>query len=453
MIPEAETAGESPDLTLVVPCYNEAPHLRENVRTLMDVLDNSRFDYDIVLVDDSSQDGTRAVIEQLCQESSRCRSIFHEENLGRGAAFKTGFAASTGRVTGFIDIDLEVAAHYVPPLAALVDQHGYDVATGRRYYLARQTGGLHRIVLSFFYRALCGVLLSLGVEDTETGCKFFKRQTTADAVLGAEANGWFWDTEIMALARLGNLRIREIPVLFLRNHEKASTVRLIPDTLSYIRELYYFRGRSGLSMLGRSPIYWSRRGYDFVMKLLYRNELELVSERIARRIPVEASVTDVCCGTAKLYFDQLENRKAHYLGVDANGHFVMALQRLGVGAKRFDLLQDEVPEADYVVMCSSLYHFRAQEAEVFEKLWRAARCAVIISEPVKNLSTHPFAPVAALASLFSSAGATGDHRFRYDPERFRAFAEAHGASSIELEPGARNGLAVFEKPFSAESRD
>ena len=81
------------DLSLVIPCYNEAPHLRESVAALREVLDASRWDYEIVLVDDGSSDGTRPLIEELCAVTPRCRYIFHERNLGRGGAFKTGFRA------------------------------------------------------------------------------------------------------------------------------------------------------------------------------------------------------------------------------------------------------------------------------------------------------------------------------------------------------------------------
>ncbi len=431
------------DLTLVVPCYDEASHLRESVRAVLEVLDTSRFDYELLFVDDCSRDETRDIIRDICARSPRCRFVFHPANRGRGAAFKTGFASSAGRVTGFIDIDLEVPAHYIPALVTLVDRHGHDVAIGRRFYLVRQTGALHRIVLSFAYRAMCRVLLNTGVRDTETGCKFFKRSTTSDVVLGSEADGWFWDTEVMSLAALNNLRIFEMPVLFLRRDEKASTVRIVPDSLVYLRELYRFRGRAGLGMMDRSPIYWSPRVYDLVMRLLYRAEHEAVYEKVARLIPAGSSVVDVCCGTAKLY-SRLRGRDVDYLGLDANGHFVTALRRSGVAARRFDLLHADVPAADYVVMCSSLYHFRAREGEVLGKLRRAARRAVIVSEPVRNLSSHKLRPLATLAGFLSNPGTGGSYRFRYDAAAFRSFATEQGASRIELEPGARNGLAVFE---------
>src|SRR5262245_55435770 len=112
------------DLSLVIPCYNEAPHLRESVAALCEVLDATRLEYEVVFVDDGSVDGTRDLIRELGASTPHCRFIFHEHNRGRGGAFKTGFEATSGRVTGFIDIDLEVPAHYVPPLVNLIEHHG-----------------------------------------------------------------------------------------------------------------------------------------------------------------------------------------------------------------------------------------------------------------------------------------------------------------------------------------
>src|SRR5262245_32239826 len=210
----SERAGSAPvglDLSLVVPCYNEAPHLRASTEAILEVLDQTRYDYELVFVDDCSRDETRAIIQELCKQYPRCRFVFHEHNRGRGGAFKTGFAASTGRVTGFLDIDLEVGALYIPALVNAVDRHGYDVVTGYRYYILSQTGALHRYVLSKIYRVVCKVLLDCGVRDTETGCKFFRRETAAAVVQASEDDGWFWDTEVMARAALMNLRILEMP--------------------------------------------------------------------------------------------------------------------------------------------------------------------------------------------------------------------------------------------------
>src|SRR5262245_30263632 len=156
----------TPDVSLVVPCYNEARHLAASVRRVVEVLERTRWTWDIVFVDDGSRDETRALLQDICRADRRCRPIFHDRNRGRGAAFKTGFAASRGRVTGFIDIDLEVDARYIPSLVNEIERHDADVVTGHRHFLLRQTGGLHRVGLSWAYRILCDVLLSLDLEDS-----------------------------------------------------------------------------------------------------------------------------------------------------------------------------------------------------------------------------------------------------------------------------------------------
>jgi glycosyltransferase involved in cell wall biosynthesis len=431
-----------PELSLVIPCYNEATHLRASAAALLRCLDRSRLDYEVVFVDDCSRDATREILAEVCASSARCRAIHHERNRGRGAAFKTGFAAATGRVTGFIDIDLEIHPLYIPQLVSLIEDEGYDVATGHRYYLLSQTHALHRHVLSKAYRWLCRLALGFGVRDSETGCKFFRRETATGVVLGSANDGWFWDTEVMARAALENLRIAEMPVLFLRQPDKPSSVRIFRDTWRYLVDLHRFRIEMGLSLSSKSPIYWTGVGYDLAMRALYGRELEHTYAEVARRIPDGASVVDVCAGTCRLYRDFLRQRGCEYTGLEFNGHFVMSARRRGVPVRRFDVLHEEVPAADYAVMCSSLYHFHEREQEILEKLRRAARKAVIVSEPIANLSARGPSAWGRLLRRLTDPG-VGDYSHRYDLAGFRALAERHGASEFVHEPDWRNALAVF----------
>jgi glycosyltransferase involved in cell wall biosynthesis len=427
------------DLSLIVPCFNEAGHLEASVRSVVEVLELTPWVWEIVFVDDGSSDDTRAIIARIATADARCRFIFHEANRGRGAAFKTGFAHSRGRVTGFVDIDLEVHARYIPSLVTEIEKHGADIATGNRHYLLRQTGGLHRAALSWAYRRVCDVLLSLDIEDSETGCKFFKRETTAEMVLGSENDGWFWDTEVIARARLANAQIREVPVLFLRRADKATTVKLWRDSWDYLRALHGFRGTIGLSRRTKSPIYWSGRGYDLVMRALYAGQYRATYAAVAALIPDAASVVDVCCGTARLYQDFLRQRGCQYLGLDFNGDFVMHARRRGVDVRWFNLLTDPVPAADYVVMGSSLYHFGDRVDDVLDKMRRAARRAVIISEPVRNLTDLPV--VGGTIAALTNAG-VGNHEQRFNPTSFAELARRHGAEVIH-EGDDRNAIAVL----------
>ena len=433
-------AGPAPDLSLVIPCYNEARHLRASVGAVVEVLQSTPWSWDIVFVDDGSADDTRALIREICAADRRCRYVFHDRNRGRGAAFKTGFAASTGRVTGFLDIDLEVHARDIPRLVAEMERSDADVVTGRRHYVLRQTGGLHRVAASWAYRRLSNFLLSLDLEDSETGCKFFRRDSAGPIVLGSDNDGWFWDTEVMARARLAGLRIEEVPVKFVRRADKTTTVRFWRDSWHYLRALHDFRGVVGLSRRTKSPVYWTGHGYNLTMQVLYGGDYRRVEAAVAARIADGASVVDVCCGTARLHRDFLRARGCRYVGLDFNGDFVMHARRRGTDARWFNLETDPLPGADYVVICNSLYHFTNGADEIVSKLRRAARRAVIVSEPVKNLSQLPALGRLAAALTDPGVGDGDGYRRRFDLPAFEALVARHGGTVVHT-AGDRNALA------------
>jgi len=217
---------------------------------------------------------------------------------------------------------------------------------------------------------------------------------------------------------------------------------LLRDGWRSLVELYRFRGKVGLALHDRSPIYWSAVGYDLVMKLLYGRRYQETYAEVARLIPPGSTVVDVCAGTCRLYFDHLQTRRCDYQALDCNGHFVMAARNRGVGARLCNVLTDALPPADYVVMCSSFYHFSGRETEVFEKMRRAARCGVVISEPVHNLSSCSVRMLGSIANHLTNPG-VGTFQYRFDLERFRAFAEKHGATHLLYQPGWRNAIAMF----------
>jgi len=435
---------EKVDLSLIIPCYNEAPHLEESMIALLEVLDQTRFEYEIVFVDDCSQDSTRDIIKMICARQSRCRYIFQENNLGRGGAFKTGFAATEGRIVGFLDIDLEIRALYIPSLISKIELHGFDVVTGYRHYLISQTGHIFRDVLSRSYRLLCKLMLGFGVKDSETGCKFFKRETAISVVLGSESNGWFWDTEVMARASLQNLKIYEMPVLFLRRTDKKTTVRLVPDTWRYLVELFKFRAKIGLSLLNKSPVYWTANGYDLAMKVLYGKQYLNTYVEVSKLIPDGTTVVDICGGSAKLYEVFLKKRSCEYIGLDINPNMVISGQNRGINVKLFDILLEEIPPADYVVMCSSFYQFYRRKEEILTKSMSAARKAVIISESVVHLFPDNNKLFGKPLKWLNNHG-FGECEYRFNLDQFRSFAEEHGASSFLYQDGQRNAIAVFKK--------
>ena len=248
------------DLSLVLACYNEEPWLANSVREIVQVLDFSRLSYELVVVDDASRDGTRDVIRglALAHPHVAIRTVLHERNTGRGGAVTDGFRAATGEMVGFIDVDLEVHPRHIPACCQAI-RAGAQVAVGARVFALVPRGFL-RHFLSFGYATLVHLLLPAGeIRDTESGCKFFRREAVLPILETVLDRGWFWDTEIMIRCKLAGLSIANVPCIYVRNPMKPSSVSLGRDIVESLWKLFRFRRelrRSGLLAKGRaqSPV-------------------------------------------------------------------------------------------------------------------------------------------------------------------------------------------------------
>ncbi|HUS71392.1 MAG TPA: glycosyltransferase [Anaerolineae bacterium] len=229
------------DLSLVLACYNEELVIEGSVADILQVLDDTRYSYEFIFVDDCSKDRTRDLIDRLIERypDKRMSRIFHRENKGRGGTVSDGIRAAHGDVAGFIDIDLEVHARYIPSCVTAVE-HGADIAVGRRVYKLNLRS-LDRYLMSAGYIWLVRRFLGVDLNDTETGYKFFKRERILPLLDEIEDQHWFWDTEVMVRSYYRDYQIVEIPCLFLRRFDRTSTVDPLSDTVDYFRKLWRFR--------------------------------------------------------------------------------------------------------------------------------------------------------------------------------------------------------------------
>ncbi len=235
--------SDVPYLSLILACYNEAPHLKWSVREIIRVMDHTPYSYELIFVDDCSGDDTRLLIKEIIAEYSpghNMRLLFHEENTGRGGAVNDGVRLARGAIVGFLDIDLSVHPHYIPAMIWAIED-GYDIAMALRIYPLKIGENIFRHVLSHGYRLLTKLLLKNRLQDTEAGFKFFRRNKIMPVLETVEDKGWFWDTEIMLRSYHNNLRIIEIPCLDIKKINKKSTVRIFRDTWDYLIKLRKFK--------------------------------------------------------------------------------------------------------------------------------------------------------------------------------------------------------------------
>jgi glycosyltransferase involved in cell wall biosynthesis len=108
------------DVSVILPCYNEAKILRTSVEAVMVVMEQTKYRYEIIIAEDASRDGTAAIAKMLSEEFPNIVWIHREERRGRGSAVANAIVQSRGSICGYLDADLETPAHYIPAFVSAI---------------------------------------------------------------------------------------------------------------------------------------------------------------------------------------------------------------------------------------------------------------------------------------------------------------------------------------------
>lgn len=195
-------------LTVMIPVYNE----RNTIQKVVDLVQKSPHEKEIIVVDDGSSDGTREVIESIPGEN--VKKFFHEQNRGKGAAIQTAWEQATGDIVLIQDADLEYDPENYDHLLQPILDGKADVVFGSRFI----GGGPHRVLLFWhslgnrFLTLLANMLNDLNMTDMETGYKVFTREVR-DAVR-IRSNRFGFEPEFTAKVARLKFRIYEVPISY-----------------------------------------------------------------------------------------------------------------------------------------------------------------------------------------------------------------------------------------------
>ena len=232
----------TPELTVVLPAYRDAANILSGVAAVERALHPMGISFEILLIEDAGGDGADDLIRTLAAVNPRLRFLLHEGNRGRGATVSEGIREARGTLVGFLDIDMEVAAHYIVPMVELLREGQCEMVVAcRDYRVSPDPSFVLRHLLSSSYRRLVRFLLPLPVNDTEAGFKFFRRSSILPVLDHCRDPRWFWDTEICVRAHRAGLRLLEVPTLFHRRADKGTTVRIFRDSWLHLRSLLRLR--------------------------------------------------------------------------------------------------------------------------------------------------------------------------------------------------------------------
>lgn len=228
------------DLSLILPCYNEGPYLTGNLQAIYSLLTGVNLSFEIIIIEDKSTNDTLQRVRDFAKDRPHVHLFAHEVNRGRGYTVSEGIKKATGRVAGYIDVDLEVDCHNMLPFVFKVLE-GYDVVSGFRIYKIRWWDPRWILSKGYFLTARLLCHWHTPFHDTEAGFKFFNRENILPVINEIEDHHWFWDTEIMVRSYYHGLKMAEVPVLFIRKNQAFSTLNSFSDTLYYLKKLLAFR--------------------------------------------------------------------------------------------------------------------------------------------------------------------------------------------------------------------
>lgn len=217
-VPRREDGRDSPetlkklDLLVTLPVYNEKPRLRPAVERLLSVLPNLGANYRIALVEDGSSDGSDIVARELADEHGDVYFLHSDLRLGRGEAIRRCWKNVEAEVYVFMDTDLSADLSALSLLVKKV-RDGHDVVTGSRYAPgARVSRPPLRMLISLVYNWLVNEMFGDGVKDYQCGFKAFSNRAVRDLLPQTTEPTWFWDTEVLVLARVFGYAVEEVPV-------------------------------------------------------------------------------------------------------------------------------------------------------------------------------------------------------------------------------------------------
>jgi dolichyl-phosphate beta-glucosyltransferase len=231
--------GTQPQVSIVIPAYNETPRLPDSLTRLRAYLDQRRQPYEVIVVDDGSTDGTAKLVAEVGMRWSHLRLI-RAPHRGKGGAIREGVLAARGTYVVLADADFSMP---VEELARFDPQAlgEYDIAIG-----SREAVGAHRIgepvyrhLMGRVFNWLVQALLLPGIQDTQCGFKCLRREVAEELCARQTIEGWGFDPELLFVARHRQYTIREVPITW--RYMPGSKIHPVRNTLTMISDVVKIR--------------------------------------------------------------------------------------------------------------------------------------------------------------------------------------------------------------------
>jgi len=229
-------------MSIVIPAYNEEKRIRGSLSETCTYMSDSGMEYEVIVVDDGSSDGTSRIVESMVTDFPKVRLVRYEKNRGKGHALRTGVLVAKGDFILVMDADLSTPIEELWKLMPYLAGGEYDIAIGSRALalsdIIRKQPWWRQGMGKTFNR-IVKVLVIGEFSDTQCGFKLFTGDVARNLFMEAKIDRFAYDVEILARARRKGYGIKEVPIRWINSPE--SRVDPVKDSLQMLADLVRIR--------------------------------------------------------------------------------------------------------------------------------------------------------------------------------------------------------------------
>jgi dolichyl-phosphate beta-glucosyltransferase len=235
-------------LSVIMPAYNEEKLIKSTLIEVDDFLSKQGYNYEIIVVDDGSKDGTSNILNNLQPTIKNLFVLKNDFNRGKGYSVKNGMLAAKGKFRLFMDADNSTTIDQISNFMLRL-RNGYDIVIGDRslgksVILVNQP--IYKQVLGNIGNIFIKILTIAEIKDTQCGFKVFSEKSAKDIFSKLTINRWGFDIEALAIAKKLGYRIQSVPVIWKNRSETKVRTRdyiltfkdLLKIKLNLIRKKY-----------------------------------------------------------------------------------------------------------------------------------------------------------------------------------------------------------------------
>ncbi|HPI77297.1 MAG TPA: glycosyltransferase [bacterium] len=426
-------------ISVVMPALNEQASVGAVVKEFLSL----GFIDEVIVVDNDSEDGT------LKEAQKAGAKVVIEKERGYGRACIRALKEADADIVVLVESDGTFAASDL--IRMLEELKEADFVSGSRTSRIINEAGADMTWYKIAGNRVLGKLVSMiyGCAPlTDIGSTYVavRKETLNRFARKLHIGDSSFSAEMYIAAASSGAAMAQIPIGYRarigRSKLSSGHVSSIRIGFKHLKHVFALRNR--YSSLKRPSLYYRNYLiYRTLSAFLYKGKQREKYLTAAEFVEEGATVLDVCCGDAVLR-KYLNNKHVAYSGMDINNGFIRTALKNGVNAIKADVdKMAELPEADYVIMLSSLYQFIPRHDEILDKLTASARKKVVISEPIKNVASSKNRATARLAGRLSDPG-TGIKPHRFDQQALRSAIRNRAVVDSRVICGGREFFFVID---------